>query len=511
MRKDMKRIALAVGVACALVLTACGGGSSTETKDSSGAKKMGGTLTIASVADAQPGKVLAQRNGNNPWVQQVFQYLTRNDPKTMEPKGYLAVSWDVSEDKKVYEVKIRDDAKFHDGRQLTAEDVVWSYEAVKDPANASQLRFIAEAMTKIEAVDDYTVRFTLDSPQAGIFDLFNLTPIVDKNTFADYSSGKKVIGSGPFKFESWDPGSKMVLKKFTDYAESSKVAFDEIDIIIMADSTAQISAMRSNRAQLTWGMGSNDIRGFEKDKNFDIDEINHVVYAVGFDTTSPVMQKKEVRQAIGYAIDSKRVVDQVFSGAAIPTNLYWDPRDPTYDKTQADHFKFDANKAAQMIEKAGVKGKSIKIAVQGIPINQAALEVIRNNVEAAGMKAEIVTYPPQQFNEMQVAGDLKADMFLVHYGGGWSPATHVFAQATLKQQNLEKWTDGQWETLKSELAASEDDNRSESVKKLTDYMLDEAFTFAICQSNAEVLRSAKLQGSWYAPGGGLVLSEAYMG
>lgn len=504
-------------VAIALSLTACSGGGkggegggATPSGGTQGARP-GGNLTIASVVDAQPGSVLAQRNGNNQWVQQVFQYLTRANPETLKPEPYLATEWTISKDNLTYEVKLRDDAVFHTGRPLTADDVVYSYEQVKDPANASQLRFIAEAMKSIEAVDKHTVKFTLSQPVAGIFDLFNLTPIVDKETFDSIKSGERVIGSGPYEWKSWSPGSEIKLTKFKDYPDADKVNLDNITIKILSDSTAQISAMRSGKAQLTWSMGSRDIQTFAKDPKFDISKINHVIYNIGFDTTSTVLKSKQARQAVAYSIDTDRIIKQVFSGAAFQTNLYWDPRDPSYDKTQASKYTYNVDKAKKLVQEAGIEGQAVKLAVQGIPINKGAAEIIRNNLEAVGLKAQIITYTSQEFNERQVARDMGADIFIMQFGGGWSAATQVFAQSTLAENNLSKWTDPKWGELKKKVASTSLEERPQAVKEMTDYMLDEVFTVAFLQSEAEILNTADLHDVWYAPGGGLVLTEAWLG
>ena len=168
-------------------------------------------ITVVQAADAQPRNLLPTRGGNLAWIKNVFETLTLRDPETLEPQPLLAESWELAEDGLSMTLRLRDDVTFHSGRKMTAEDVKFSLETAAAPETAEQTGFIAQALTDIEVLSDVEVKISFARRLPNIFDLFEETPIIDHETYAEREDGSQVIGTGPYRFTGWMPGAEIVL------------------------------------------------------------------------------------------------------------------------------------------------------------------------------------------------------------------------------------------------------------------------------------------------------------
>lgn len=144
--------------------------------------------------------------------------LTRN-PNTYEWEPRLAEKWEIAKDNKTYTFFLRKNAFFHDGKPVTAEDVIFSFNAIFEPKyNAAHKIPYYEGIAKVEKVDDHTVKFIAKDSYFKNFSVSAGLEILPKHVYSDVDKSKKmnktVIGAGPYMFEKYDKGQKIVLKKF---------------------------------------------------------------------------------------------------------------------------------------------------------------------------------------------------------------------------------------------------------------------------------------------------------
>ena len=136
--------------------------------------------------------------------------------------------------------------KFHHGKELKAEDVIHTFELIADPDTASRAASHTDLIESMEAVDDYTVKFTLKQSYAGWADLMierQLKIVPSDRTLEELATAP--VGTGPFKFESYQPGDKIVLSKFEDYYEEGLPKVDTVELRIMPEDAAKIAALQS--------------------------------------------------------------------------------------------------------------------------------------------------------------------------------------------------------------------------------------------------------------------------
>lgn len=149
--------------------------------------------------------------------------LTYNDIQTWEHKPYIAEKWEISKDNKIFTFYINPKAKFHNGQNITADDVKFSFDAIREPKyKAAHLLPYYDGIEKVEIVDPLTVKFTMKNTYFQNFDTVgSVTWIVPKSVYGDVEKSLKLnktyVGAGPYKFEKWDKGQMIQLKKVENW------------------------------------------------------------------------------------------------------------------------------------------------------------------------------------------------------------------------------------------------------------------------------------------------------
>src|SRR5690606_37798481 len=124
----------------------------------------------------------------------------------------------------------------------------------------------------------------------------------------------------------------------------------------------------------------------------------------GMNVTMAPFDNKLVRQAIGYAIDRQRILQQALNNVGAATDLYWRPVEPGYDEAKASRYTFDPDKARAMLEEAGVVGAEVPITTLALPVTVAVAEIVRNNLEQVGLKASVVRLEIADWDSRVLAG-----------------------------------------------------------------------------------------------------------
>ncbi|GHJ40956.1 hypothetical protein Sm713_65650 [Streptomyces sp. TS71-3] len=213
---------------------------------------------------------------------------------------------------------------------MTAEDVVHSLQQVSKPANASQLASLAAQFTRITASGPLEVAITLAKPLgAALFDVFEMTPIVDREGADGLRDGSRVIGTGPFRWGRWRPGVQLSLERNPHYREPGRPYIDRVEIPVITDPTALLSALRSGRAHIAQGLAALDIEALRGDRRYRaVDTKGGILMPLGLDVTQAPFDDRRVRQAVGLAIDRDRLLAQVLAGQGTATDLWWGGQEP---------------------------------------------------------------------------------------------------------------------------------------------------------------------------------------
>ncbi|MEX3624034.1 ABC transporter substrate-binding protein [Viridibacillus arvi] len=289
-----------------------------ESKEVHGEKK--DELVLA--FDSEPEAGFDPTTGWGRYGSPLFQStLLKRDDK-LKVVNDLATSYKVSEDGKVWTVKMREDVKFSDGEPLTAADVVFTFETAINNGSVVDLN----GMSKVEAVDDYTVKFTLKEPQSTFVNSLVATGIVPKHAYGkDYAENP--IGSGPFQLVQWDKGQQVIVKANPEYYDK-KPNFKQITFLFLNEDAAFAAAQAGtvDLAYIPAAFSKQKVKGMRLETIQTVDnrgivfpfvksgDVNEAGLPIGNDVTAD----PAIRHAINIGVDRQALVDGVLEGHGTP-------------------------------------------------------------------------------------------------------------------------------------------------------------------------------------------------
>lgn len=430
------------------------------------------SLTIAAASDPQLTQIMAFRAGNAPWSNSVFETLVTLDPKNRQPKPLLATSWTISKDKMAIVLKLRSGVTYHSGRTFTADDAKYSLEQAALPTSGSQLGFIARSFKGMTVVSPTQLRIDFTAPTSNIFDLLALIPMVDSTTFATIKAGKDVVGTGPFTWVSWTPGASVQLTKYPAYRDAAKISLDSITVRIINNASAQLNALRSGAVDVAMGLSVTDALTMDIMPGFSVIRAGGTIYPFGMNTSIAPFNDVRVRQAVAFAIDRKRLNEQVFGYTGTPTNLFWNKTEPGWNAKQASYYKYDPTKGKALVDAAGAQGAAVSVIVPNIPIMKQIYEVVANNLTAIGLKPTANILDVTVYDAKQVAGDLGQAWLPLHGQVGLGAGTLISSLPTLREGNGAKYWTPEYQAARAALLKADTvAQKSKALQALSDRLL----------------------------------------
>jgi peptide/nickel transport system substrate-binding protein len=347
-------------------------------------------------------------------------------------KGNLVQKW-TSEPLK-FVLSLRTDVKFSDGSPLTADDVVANLEYLrKGPLSGRTFA----AVSNVAAIDANTVAIDLASPSPNL--MRNLQGIngfvVPKKMLDNPVIEEQPIGSGPYIL---NPGASVDNQKYAfdlnpKYWNPSLQGVEKVELFPLLDEAARLNALQS---------GQVDVAAFETSvagqllKNNDFESVKvprailQLVITDRMGTKHPALGNLKVRQALGYALDRKAIVEGAMRGIGEPTGAATLPNQIGYDKSLEELTTFDLAKAKQLMAEAGFQdGFTLQIGM--LPIFQQYLEVIAEQWKAIGVKLELVATDPAQAGEAMVTPKYPVVFLQGNSSAAWDAAQFVVGPGIL--------------------------------------------------------------------------------
>lgn len=340
-------------VALALSVSACSGTGSEPTE---AAAKGGGTITYGiaggGLTQLDPNKVSSA--ALLPVMSLLYNGLTRYGPD-MSTEPDLATSWKPSADHKTWTFELRENVRFHDGKEFTADDAVANIERVLDEKTASQARGRLTTIDKATAVDPHTLRIELTAANALL--PTSLIGVYMSDVDGIAAVNEKANGTGPYKLKDFVPDDHLTLVRNPKFS-GTKGKLDQIDVVVTADSTSAVNSLRNRELDVVWNVPPLDIAGMKDDTSLSVLEPDVYSGAVVWelDTTSAPFDDVRARKALAHAVNREQMLAAGYDGLGVEaaTNSLVSPKQDAYDKTQAT-YDFDLQKAKRLFAQAGVK------------------------------------------------------------------------------------------------------------------------------------------------------------
>ncbi|HMG63790.1 MAG TPA: ABC transporter substrate-binding protein [Streptosporangiaceae bacterium] len=364
--------ALAAGVGLAPVLAACG--TSNSSSAGGGAGKAGGTLTMG--INAPPDTLDPGATGlaltlmlSMAMFDPLVWWLPDATGSGTEFVPGLAESYSINADASVFTFKLKKGVTFHDGTKFDATAVKATYDHIVDPATKSKSGLGALGpYQETKIIDPYTVQIIFSAPNAGFMHQqaagnFGIASPTALKKYGATGFGSHPVGTGPFKFESYATGSQLNLVKNPAYtwgpdALSSKPPkLDKLIFRIVTDDSGRYSALQSGQLQIALGLPPNDIAAAKKSGQFKQLTVQAIGTPLGFpiNVTKAPTNDPLVRQAIMYAVDQEKLVNQVLFGVDTPAHTVLTPITPGYSAASGKLYSYDPDKAKSLLDQAGWK------------------------------------------------------------------------------------------------------------------------------------------------------------
>ena len=482
-RRDFLRHGSVLGLSLPTLMRIAGAGLGTLPIIGTARAAPGGLIRVAQkVPSAVVEPVSVANSGGLLLLQQVGEFLCVDGPDlTLKPA--LAESWKPNADSTVWTFALRKGVKFHNGKEMKADDVVASIDRLADPKNSSNaLSAFAGTLSKggTRKVDDYTVAFNLDAPNG------NFPYIVSSDNYnaiiipADYDGDfeKSFIGTGPFKLEKYTPKVGASFVRNPDYW-GDKALPDRTEFTFYTDTPPMILALQGGQVDVVQQVPVLAGAAVLNDPSYNVISLKSSAHQqLHMRTDLDPFKDKRVRRAIALSLDRTRLVKGLLRGRAIEGNdSPFAPVYPSTNKTVAQRGK-DLAEAKALLEAAGVKNGKVTLTTERFLEIPEYAQLVQNAAREIGMTIDLNVEDQGAYYGDAVYGKsdwLDSAMGITDYGHRGVP--NVYLSAPLKSTgtwNAAHFKNAEYDRLVAGYIGTADlESQREQAGKIQQLLLDE--------------------------------------
>lgn len=346
----------------------------------------------------------------------------------------LATSWTTSEDGLAIDFELRQGVTFHDGTPFTSEAVVWTFERLLDPEVRVPRRGPLSPIESVEATGEHSVRLNLSTPAPYLVGALSQTTNaillpssvdVEGNSYQNIT---RLMGTGPYTFESRSLGERIVVDRYDGYWGEMPY-YERVIFQIVPEATTRESLLLAGQVDLIILPPASDIPALEANPRTEVvlGPSNRTIFIV-INTKDPALQDPRVRQALNYAVDKEAIVQGILFGAADVMDAPM--ADSLFGYSPIGAYPYDPERARELLAEAGVEPGELTLDfmsptgryVQDFPASQAIANFLRD----VGIDTEVRTMDWPSYVGTMVA-PLEENTTQLHLLG-WAPAYMDAAQ-----------------------------------------------------------------------------------
>jgi peptide/nickel transport system substrate-binding protein len=398
-----------------LLLAGCtskpGNGSTASSTPSAQPKKetasstptSGGTITVGMGADVS--QLDAYKSGvasdRIPLFHMQETLVTVDDDTNIIPM--LASKWEMLDNGMAYRFQLRKGVKFHNGKELTAEDIEYSLKRFMQVSPRKGEFPIQQFVIE----DPYTIKLVLSSPSGGLLyalaNPFQPAVIIPKG-LAEEQGGtiKNPVGTGPYQFVEWIPGQSLTMKRFNDYSPADgemkglggkKIAYaDQIVFRTMTDPAVRLNALQSGEVNFITDVAANQFKTLETNNKVQTYNVPSLSWGlIEFGAKKPPFDNVQLRKAAAYAINTQEITNVAFYGTAqIATSPVSTLMKSWFTDAHKTPNEYNLEKAKELLKQAGYNGEKIVIsASKAYQHHERTAVTLQTQLKAAGFNVEI--------------------------------------------------------------------------------------------------------------------------
>jgi len=458
------------------------GSAPTSAQQPAGNPVKGGILTIAETTDVDSFDPFYQVENNFTTMRGFTDTLVRYNEK-LDPQPELAESWQLAPDAKSITLKLRQGVKFHSGREMTADDVLFSLKHVQDKATGSQLIDLFQPITGATATDKNTVTLTFKQPYVAVFDALDAFFVLDSSAAADLK--KQPAGSGPFILADRTPGDRVVLKRFDGYWKQGQPYLDQVIHRAIPDESSLVASLKAGEIDLVWKPPLQQFQQLKSQSGVKTDP--GLIGVSGVDIAMNVTKKpfddKRVRQAINWATDRAQWVKTILYDASPISDLPFPPYSTGYFDDLALQYTYNLDKAKQLLADAGYSS-GLKIAAitsgQQWPTSVALAQILQASLAQIGVQLTLQNLDPAAFYDRDHASTF--DMMFHVYGRANKEPVTLFGGAIVwrPKNNVTLFSSPQYTDLIARANAELDGaKRKDLYRQIDQIILDDCWTVSV--------------------------------
>ena len=384
------------------------------------------------------------------YIRHFFEGLMKKD-KDGNLVGGVAENYKMNEDGLTYTFYLRTNAKWSDGKPVTAEDFVYSYRRFIDPKTAAPyaslmapiknaLKIFRGEMSPeelgIKKIDDYTIEITLENPTAYFLELADMFLPVRKDIIEEYGdtwvgSPESYIGNGPYKMTGRIRDDKIVMEINTNYYDKDKLVAKQITVSMMSDKNTALAALKNGQVHFSTLVPAQEIDNL---KSEDLIVINQAYGTTFFEInlTNKAFTDSRVRRALALAIDRNYIVDSINKSGKLPAGAFVPPLISDYEgefrekggdyiSVKSDDYQKNIEEAKRLMAEAGYPNGENYPVIEVLVANDGnvvMVEAIQQMWKNIGVDSVIV---PREWSViLQSFRDLSYQMVLSGWTGDYN-------------------------------------------------------------------------------------------
>lgn len=508
-------------VLCLLVIASLVGCSKDTTsktaktggEESAGEPTNGGLLKVA--YQSEPDTLDWSYTGASPtrdigW--HIFETLFALD-KNFAIKPMVAKDYKVSKDGLTYTMNLREGVHFHDGSTVTAKDAAASIDRWRKVSSVGKIT--GAYMDTVKAVNDKTVEIKLKkdykpfiasmaAPKSALI----VIPAKIANEAGEQPlKPEQLIGTGPYKFEKWDKGQKIILSKFKDYSARTETDwggltgkktahFDKIEFQIVKDSQVMLNGLKTGLYDYAQNIPADLYDVVSSTPNID-----PVTYINGYSTMTPDKSEApfndlKVRQALNYALDKQAIAEATYGNKkfySLDGALFDPEQTELYSKEGTDgYLAYDKEKAKKLLKESSYDGRTLKIIYSNNNENYKKIsQIVKQQMEEVGFKVELVPYEWATFLD-KWKDPKNWDLEVV----GWSTrfAPSELGMLSLGTESSGWYKSDRWQDLLDQWGKAETkEQKKDILTKMNQTVYEELPFYKIANETSLDIKSHKLQ------------------
>lgn len=409
------------------------------------------------------------------------QFLWVTNDLQVEPN--IIEEWSASADSLAFTLKVRQGMKFHDGSPVTADDFVKSIMRATVSETGGHMYSIMNVVKEAVAKGNDSVEIVLKNIAAYFIPGLSFQSLIRPGAFDTLKNAEG--GSGPFMVKEWVPGDYLDLQKFPDYWKEGRPYLDNVRVRFFQDSAAMVAALEAKTIDMATSLPPAEYERLRAKLKVirGQDAANFFYFAMN--TKRPVFAKKEVRQAIAFAIDKATMCKNVLFGISDPIELAWPKSSFAYFPEFEGMYRYDLDEAKRRLAAAGYPdGISFKCQYTATMVEAAGFaQILAASLAQIGCKMELVPMDSAQLTPLIFEGEGYDSTFSFAGGTQWYP-TRITGSSLYRLANNVCWPNGVppqgWTDGINKADTSLDPAvQKEGMKQVVQTMMDEMWSMPI--------------------------------